>query len=373
MLSMAYKNLISRKTRSFLCIIAIIVSVYLNGSTATMNKWMYETMTSELAKYMGKIYVQQGGSSYPPFDSTISDTLVSDIFQRGNEDINLDESTPLIFVRIEKGMMPFMAAQAMVIGLPMGKEGAFLGNVEAASGKNRFTDQLAYEVILGEKAADYFKAEVGEEITINNKSLRVVGILKRSSMDSVNISAIAPIATVQSVFQKKGTVSAVLLTAKDVNKVSEIADTLRQVYIQYDVTTQDDMEKDAQKVLRMPMMYMRMMSLTAFIVAIAVLMSTMMMAMIERTKEIGTLLAIGIQRKFIIGSLAVEMLIISLIGGIFGALLVIPMASVMETSLPTPWQLVRIVLFAVLAATISALLPAFRASKVEPIEALRYE
>jgi len=41
MIDMALKNLGARKARSTLCIIAVMVSVYLNGSAATMNNWMY--------------------------------------------------------------------------------------------------------------------------------------------------------------------------------------------------------------------------------------------------------------------------------------------------------------------------------------------
>lgn len=373
MIHMAFKNIISRKMRSVLCIIAIMVCVFLNGSTATMNQWMYESMTSELAKYMGKIYVQQGGSSYPPFDSTISDMKTDEIYHNTEEYINIHESTSLMFIRLERGMMPFLPAEAMAIGMPIGKEAVFLGNLEAKDGNNRFSDQSDNEVILGENAADYYKAEVGKNIIINNTPLLVKGILKRSSMDSVNISAIMPLQTIQRVFEKEGTISAVLLTAKDVNKVNEIKKFLEVTYPSLDIITQDDMNKDAQKVLKMPMMYMKCMSITAFIVAVVVLMCTMVMAVTERTREIGILLALGAHKKLILCSIIIEIIILSIIGGIPGALLSIPMAKLMETSLPSFWQLIPIVLFAILAACVSVLFPIYKASKVDPIIALRYE
>jgi putative ABC transport system permease protein len=370
----ALKNLWARKTRSILCILAVIVSVFLNGSTATMNNWMYETMTSELASYMGKIYVQQGGSGYPPIDSSIGQEAAEAILARADLGLNAAESAPLIFVRTERAMMPFMPAQEMVIGVPAGKERALLGNVEAAEGVNRFdAGEQGNVAILGEEMAASSGASVGQDITINRQTVRVIGILKKSSMDSVNIAAVMPLEAVQQIFVKERTVSAVLLTPDDVNRTMEVATVLRRDYPALEVATQDDMLAEAEEVLQMPMFYMSMMSLTAFIVAVAVIMSTMVMAVMERTREIGTLRAIGASRRLVLGTVLAEILVLSLIGGVPGSLLAVPMAAAMETTLPAPAQLAQIVLFAIAAGVVGGLYPAWRASRVNPIEALQYE
>jgi putative ABC transport system permease protein len=192
-------------------------------------------------------------------------------------------------------------------------------------------------------------------------------------MESINISAIMPLAITQRFFGKEGVVSAVLLTANDINRVSEIAATLRQDYPVLEVAAQDDMLGEAQEVMRMPLFYMSMMSVTAFIVAVAVIMSTMIMAVTERTHDIGTLRAIGASKRRILSTTLAESLILSLVGGIPGALLAVPMAAVMQSRLPTPLQLAQIVVFALVAALIGVLYPAWRATRVDPIEALRYE
>ncbi len=373
MLDVAFKNLWARRTRSVLCILAVMVSVYLNGSTQTMNNWMYQTMTSELARYMGKIYVQQGGSSYPPFDSTIAQATAEAILARADLGLNLEESAPVIFVRTERAMMPFQPARTMVIGVPVGREKVLLGDTQAADGDTRFADAGDDAAILGEEAADYYSATAGQDVSINGQTLRVIGVLESSSMESVNRAVIVPLPTAQRLFGKEETVSAVLLTAGDVNRVAEAAAALEQDYPLLKVTTQDDMLAEAQKVMQMPMFYMDVMGLTGFIVAVAVIMSTMVMAVMERTREIGTLRAIGASRRLILGTLLAEILFLSLIGGIPGTLLSVPMAALMKTTLPAPGQLAQIVLFAVVAGILGGLYPAWRATRVEPIEALRYE
>jgi putative ABC transport system permease protein len=82
---------------------------------------------------------------------------------------------------------------------------------------------------------------------------------------------------------------------------------------------------------------------------------------------------LGASRRFILGTILAEIFVLSLIGGISGTFLSVPMAAVMETTLPTPGQLTQIVLFAVMAGIVGGLYPAWRATRVDPMEALRYE
>jgi putative ABC transport system permease protein len=287
--------------------------------------------------------------------------------------LNLEESAPLIFVRTERAMNPSMPAQAMVIGIPAGREQVLLGDTQASEGDNRFPMSADSVVLLGEEAAGYYGATVGQEVTINGETLRVIGVLERSLMESMNRGAIVPLSTAQRLFGKEGTVSAVLLTTGDVNAVADTVAVLRREYPVLAVNTQDDMLAEARKVLQMPTFYMSMMSLTAFVVAVAVVMSTMVMAVMERSREIGTLRAIGASRRLIVGNLLAEIILVSLIGGVPGTLLSIPMAAAMNASLPTPAQSARFVLFAVVAGLLGGLYPAWRATRLNPIEALRYE
>ncbi len=374
MIKMVLGNLRGHSGRSILCVLAVMVSVYLNGTTATMNNRMYDAMTSELARYMGRIYVQQAGSGYPPFDSSVDETTAESILARAGLGLDLTESSPLIFVRIERGMMPFMPAKAMVIGVPVGREHVLFGNVGPAAGAGFFsnpeTDAVA---ILGAQAAAHFGATVGAPILVNGQSVQVIGVLEGSSMESVDLAAIMPLPAVQRIFGKEGVVSAVLLTPMDINAVDEIAATLQEDYPVLEVVTQDDMLAEAQEVMRMPLFYMSMMSVTAFVVAVAVIMSTMVMAVTERTREIGTLRAIGASKWLILTTILAESFILSLAGGIPGALLAVPMAAVMRSRLPTPLQLAQIVGFALVAALLGSLYPAWRVTRLHPIEALRYE
>jgi putative ABC transport system permease protein len=248
-----------------------------------------------------------------------------------------------------------------------------LGEVEASTGVNRFPGAEDGVAILGEDAAGYYQTSTGQDVIINGQALRVIGVLNRSSMESVNISAILPLATAQRVFGKEEIVSAVLLTTGDVSKVEQVAAALRRDYPRLEVTTQEEMLLEAERVLKMPMLYMRTMSITAFVIAMAVILSTMVMAVMERTREIGTLRAIGTSRWLVFKLILMEILILALTGGMIGTLLTIPMALKMGATPPTILQHTLTIIFAIIAGCAGGFYPAWRAARVNPADALRYE
>jgi putative ABC transport system permease protein len=111
-------------------------------------------------------------------------------------------------------------------------------------------------------------------------------------------------------------------------------------------------------------------------------MNVMLVAVRERTREIGVRKALGATKRAILGQFFVETLIIALLSGGVGMLIgygfcafvdLFPMPQVFAGLLPT-WEsgVLSFVLLG-LIAVLSALYPAQRAAAVDPIEALRFE
>jgi putative ABC transport system permease protein len=123
-------------------------------------------------------------------------------------------------------------------------------------------------------------------------------------------------------------------------------------------------------------------AVAAIVIAIAALMifNTMTGAVIERTKEIGVLRAIGFRKVHIIKELLIEVAIVSVLGGLLGwaigiaaSYLVLPFFA--ETNIATeisPLIILASVASGLLIGTLSSIYPIIRAARLDPSEAVRY-
>lgn len=108
------------------------------------------------------------------------------------------------------------------------------------------------------------------------------------------------------------------------------------------------------------------------------LMNIMLVAVNERTKEVGLIKAIGGKRKNVRQQFLFESLIISLLGAVFGIILGVlvgnTVAILLKTGFVVPWFWVILgILICSLVGLLAGLYPAIKASRLNPIEALRYE
>jgi putative ABC transport system permease protein len=108
------------------------------------------------------------------------------------------------------------------------------------------------------------------------------------------------------------------------------------------------------------------------------LMNIMLVAVTERTKEVGLSKALGAKKNAIRNMFLAESIIISLFGALFGIILGIAIGNMVGAALGTtffiPWGAVIMgIVFCTLTGIFAGIFPAIKASKLEPIQALRYE
>jgi putative ABC transport system permease protein len=112
-----------------------------------------------------------------------------------------------------------------------------------------------------------------------------------------------------------------------------------------------------------------------FVGAIGI-MNIMFVSVTERTKEIGVRKAIGAKTWSILLQFLTESAILCLMGGIIGLMISFPLSLIINQFLPTamPLDVVLIALFiSAMVGIISGFLPAWKASRLNPVDSLRYE
>jgi putative ABC transport system permease protein len=104
----------------------------------------------------------------------------------------------------------------------------------------------------------------------------------------------------------------------------------------------------------------------------------MLISVTERTREIGIRKAVGATRREILWQFLVEAGFLTFLGGALGMILGALLAKGVETATPIPasiplWSVAAALTMALLTGMLFGLIPAVRASRLEPVDALRYE
>jgi putative ABC transport system permease protein len=128
-----------------------------------------------------------------------------------------------------------------------------------------------------------------------------------------------------------------------------------------------------------------MISLTAMLIGFITLlgaaiglMNIMLVAVTERTKEVGLIKALGGKKKTVILQFLTESIIISVLGALLGIILGIALGNFFSLRIGTgfviPWNWVILaIVICSITGLLAGLFPAFKAGRLNPIEALRYE
>lgn len=251
-------------------------------------------------------------------------------------------------------------------------------------------------MVIGDETEKYFFPTVdaiGRELRVGGIPYTVIGVIEHQGSlfgQSLDKTAIAPFnSPLRKLTNPRGDVDGVLVQASTPTLLDDAMETTREAlrsdrHLRPSEPDNFVMETTASALViferTKSVMTIAGTTLPAvgLIVGGLVIMNIMLVAVAERTREIGIRKSLGARRRDILSQFLVEAATLSTLGALIGIVLGIAAAEVVESQTPlpaavAPWSLIAATILGLVVGIVSGVYPARRASLLDPIEALRQE
>jgi len=393
-IKMSFESMMSKKTRTFLSMLGIIIGVTTVIAVFAVGKGAQKSVSDQFQNMsVNSIIISPTRGRGFTSSSNLKAGDAEIIAEKAN---NIESATGAIQgnLAVSYGSN---SSNYTVIGID--ENFINLSNLEILSGDsinlNDIESKNMIAVIGSNLSEELFLDEdpIGKSINVSGKKIEVIGVLKelgsRIGMMSIDDSLLVP----YSVAEKSllGNRGQVMITAliKDINNpgiaTSSITSVLRDEHSLRIDQEDDFMLLDAGSMMAAAQESSKTMSaLLTAIAAITLLvsgigiMNVMFVTVAERTKEIGIAKAIGGRQSDILLQFLFESVILSVVGGLIGIIigqLAIPIIShfnliAVSSSIEGP---ILGFSFALVVGVFFGLYPAYKASRLDPVDALRGE
>jgi len=305
-----------------------------------------------------------------------------------------------------KGVSPYLQAQVFVNegkilfaadlkGIDPNKE-ASVTNIEKYLVSGRISDLSGQSVIIGAELSSYLGLGIGSELTVyspqgKQHKLKITGIFNSGMYDYDLKMILVPLSTAQNILGVTDKISGIAVKLKNLYAAEEVKSTLSEkLGPNYIVKTWMQLNENFFAALKLEKMTMFIILTLIVLVASFNIASTLIVMVVEKTKDIGILKAIGASSRIVRKIFIYEGFLIgttgTLLGGSLGLLLCYLLKKYQFIKLPSVYSIERlpvaivfwpdialIIMAAMLITLVSTIYPAAKAGRLKPVEALRYE
>ena len=399
---LAFGNLRHRGLRSWLTMLGIFIGIAAVVSLITMGQGLQEAITGQLGSLsIDRLTIQNKQTGFAPPGAAVVEKLDEDDLKIV-EGINGIDKVVTRLIRVGSLTYNDISGFGFAVDLPNTDEGAdFIYesfNLKAEEGRLLKSDDRG-KILLGHrflKTEDFEKDfRVGAKLKLNDKDFEIVGFLEQSSSFQINSLVMVTNQDLEDLLNIEKEYDLIIVKVQDKDDLEQIAEEIeRKLRKERDekigeesFTVETPIQSlstvnDVLNVVNIIVVGIAMISLFVGGVGIA---NTMYTSIVERTREIGIMKAIGAKNSDVLMIFLFESGLLGLVGGTIGVAIGILLGEgaeyigkvVIGTNLlqaSFPWYLiVGSLVFSFLIGTMSGVFPAYQASKLKPADALRYE
>ncbi|WNG38010.1 ABC transporter permease [Archangium minus] len=393
----AFRNVARNRRRTLITLAALLVGVGAAVLTRAMMNGLQRAMVTNItASATGALQVHRAGY----LDNVLSTPLTLDFA--------IDEAF-LARVRAVEGVKAVSPRIQFAGSLGANDESLFLAatamdpTAESAVCPNRastFVPGSRFDspdgILLAETVANALGTQQGGEAvflapdrdgTLNGELVHITGAT-RSVMPDEPKTAVVPLALAQRLLRMEGRATELAVAVHRLEEAPQVAARLREALgPDYEVHTWDDILVQVKENKARDDASMGLIVAVFLVLMLLGVANTLLMSAIERTREIGTMMAVGLRRGKVMGLFLAEAVVLGATGATLGALLGAGLSAWLNhrgiiftaPTISVPFDirpyvdvgyLVRIVLLATAGAAVFSLYPAWRASRLRPVEAL---
>ncbi len=395
--ALTFKGLRHRPTRSWLTVLGVVIGIMLVVIILSLGSGIQNTITRQMAQFGSELIIIFPGKATNPLASFV-----------GNSKFKYEDITDLSSIEGVDFVVPMNVAtlntefqgekkSVMIHAAPWKEMSQVLENSQGAklsSGRWPTSDQ-AREVVLGHLVAnDTFQnpVRIGDHFTIKSKRMEIVGTISEIGNQVDDNVAWVSFDMFRDLTGLHGGVGSAMVQVKDGFDVDYVSQQVKfqlskQEAVQdFSVITPAKASELVGGILTIVELGLIAIALISLLVGAVGIMNTMYTSVLERTKQIGVLKAIGATEDAIMSLFLIESGLIGLVGGIFGTALGVGMAALVGVAasyggVPGMFSFgsldylgfLAVLLVTFIIGVLSGVLPARQAAKMEPAEALRYE